>query len=163
MGDLICLDSHILIWGISEYATSGQELMIDKTKRFLKWLDNRKATILVPTVVVAEFLMNVPPEHHATITNLLDRSFVIAPFDTVAAAYFSKIWQTKKDQGIIDEARRDGKTRELIKVDGMLVATAVARKAKIIYSYDNKGVCKFAEGFIEVAEIPDIPEQQNLF
>jgi predicted nucleic acid-binding protein len=163
MGDLVCFDSHVLIWGISEYATDGQEDMIDRTKRFLKWLDNRKTQILIPSVIIAEFLMSVPPEHHTSITNLLERSFVVAPFDTQAASMYSRIWQEKKGQGIVKQLQKGGKTREAIKVDCMLVAIAVVRKASIIYSHDRIGVAKIAEGYIDVEEIPDIPEQQNLF
>ena len=163
MGDLVCIDTHVLIWGISNYAIPGQEHMIDRTKRFLAWLDNRQAQVLIPTVIIAEFLMNVPVEHHATITNLLEKSFVVAPFDTQSASYFSKIWQEKKGQKVVQELQRSGRTREAIKVDGMFVATAVARKASRIYSQDHIGVAKFSEGYIDVEEIPDIPQQANLF
>ena len=44
----------------------------------------------------------------------------------------------------------------------MIVATAVAQKAECIYSYD-KYVKTFAKGFIDVKEIPFIPEQSNAY
>ncbi|MDM8558566.1 hypothetical protein [Candidatus Parabeggiatoa sp. HSG14] len=43
------------------------------------------------------------------------------------------------------------------KVDGMIVATAVTQKATCIYSHDP-GLAKFASGYIEVKEIPILPD-----
>jgi predicted nucleic acid-binding protein len=163
MANIVCLDTHVLIWGIGEYGTKGQEPMIDRTKRFIKYLDNQKSQILLPSVIVAEFLMSAPPEQHPTITNLLERTFMVAPFDTQAAAMYSRIWQDKKGKGIVKQIQSGGSTREVIKVDCMLVSIAVVRGASIIYSHDQKGVAKIAEGYIDVSEVPDIPQQQNLF
>lgn len=44
----------------------------------------------------------------------------------------------------------------------MIVATAVAQKAECIYSYD-KGVKIFAKGFIDVREIPFVPQEVDIF
>jgi hypothetical protein len=162
MGDMVCIDTHVLMWGVQEYATDGQEEMIDRTKRFLRWLEGLGTQILIPTPIIAEFLMDVPSKHHATITNLLEANFIVAPFDTQAASYFARMWQEKRDQGVIDEMKAAGKTREVIKFDAMFVSIAVARKAARIYSQDHNGVAKFAAGYIDVDDIPDIPEQPNL-
>lgn len=158
---LVCLDSHILIWSIKEEATPGQETMIPKSKAFLRWLDDTDTKVLIPSVIVAEFLMRIPPEIHTTVNNLLQRDFLIAPFDVQAAAYFSKIWQAKKEQRIIRELISSGKTRQELKVDSMIVAIAVARGASCIYSYDE-GLEKFANGYIDVRKIPELPEQESL-
>ncbi len=163
MGDLVAIDTHILMWGVQEWASDHEQHMIDKTKRFLKWLENRKTQVLVPTPIIAEFLMDVPIKFHPTINNLLETSFIVAPFDAQAASVFAKIWQEKKAQGCVDELKALGKTRALIKFDSMFVATALARKASRIYSQDQDGVKKLAEGYIDVEEIPDIPTQDNLF
>ena len=163
MGNLVCIDNHVLIWGISEYATDGQEYMIDRTKRFLNWLDKTKSDILIPSVIVAEFLMTIPPDQHNLIINLLEMHFLVSPFDTQAASYFSRIWQKNKGLGVIEELQQEGRTREALKADIMFVATAIAKGASIIYSQDHNAVPRFAEGFINVSEIPDIPEQQAMF
>jgi len=36
----VCLDTHILIWGVKGESTPGQEDMISKAKQFFKWLEN---------------------------------------------------------------------------------------------------------------------------
>ena len=99
--ELVCLDTHILIWGIKEESEPGQEDKIPKAKSFLKWLEDKKAKILVPSVVVAELLMRVPREEHGKVIDFFQRKFIAPPFDTVAASCFAKIWREKADRNII--------------------------------------------------------------
>lgn len=158
----VCLDTHILIWGIKEEATPGQELMIPKAKLFLKWLDDNKIKAIIPSVVISELLLPVPPELHNQVTDIFDQKFIVAPFDTAAASCFAKIWQSKNNDKTIQRLKYDYRTTKAeLKTDCQIVAIAVSRKASCIISYDKK-LTKFAEGYIEVKLIPDIPEQLNL-
>jgi hypothetical protein len=99
----------------------------------------------------------IPQEEHSKITRKIQSSFIIPPYDDAAAAIFAQIWQTNKNNGLPAEAT----TREKMKTDSMIVAIAVANKAKIMYSEDP-GLCKFAKGFIETRDIPQIPRQLTL-
>lgn len=49
---VVCLDSQILVWGIKEQSSEGQEDMIPRAKAFLKWLDenNKKVVIAAPII-----------------------------------------------------------------------------------------------------------------
>lgn len=155
---LVCLDTQILIWGIKNEATAGQEALIPKAQAFLKHLDKNQVQVLIPSIVIAEFLMRIPPEAHATIGNLIQRSFVVAPFDLQASAHFARLWQLHHAVAEAPLAGADTFTRSALKADCMIVAAAIARGADCIYSYD-KGLKKFANGQIEVLPIPDILEQ----
>lgn len=159
----MCIDNHVLIWGVGEFATNGQEDMIDRTKRFLIWLENRKVDILIPSVIIAEFLMNIPHEAHPAIIKVLEKSFITAPFDTQAAAMYARIWREKKGENVVKQLQQSGRIREAIKVDCMMVAIAVVRGANLIYSNDTIGVAKIANGYVDVSEIPNIEQQGNLF
>lgn len=159
---LVCLDNHALIWGIKEEATDGQELMIPRAKAFIESLDNKNYGVLIPTIVIGEFLMRVPSDMHAIVMNLFNRSFIIAPFDMIAASKFAEIWQNKKSQQIADELFKSGRTREELKADRMIVAIAVSRRAECIYSHD-KALRAFAQGYIDVKEIPFISKQTSAF
>ncbi len=88
----VCLDTHILIWGIKEESSPGQENMIPKAKLFLKWLDDNGIMAIIPSVVIGELLMPVPPEKHDEVYGILNK-FRIASFDAAAASCFAKIWQ----------------------------------------------------------------------
>lgn len=160
---LVCLDTHILIWGIKEEATEGQEEMIARAKAFLEHLEKTDRRVLIPAVVVAEFLLRLPVEVHHTIVNLFQRAFFTAPFDLQAAERFARIWQAQRDTGRIQElSQSHGATKSELKADCMIVATAVARGTSCIYSNDDT-LQKFAEGYIDVHEMPDILTQLDLF
>ncbi len=158
----ICLDTHVLIWGIREYAPIGQEEMIPKTKGFFEECKNNNTIIMVPSIVVGELLTAVDIQHHAMILNLLSSSFSLPPYDAQASAIFAKLWREKKESGVVKEIQNDLQaTRQELKADCMIVATAIARKADVIYSHDAK-LKKFANGSIEVLTIPSIPYQESL-
>ena len=155
---IICLDNHPLIWGIKEQCTDGQEDMIPLTKKFIESIDNDTA-VLIPAIVVAEFLLPIPQDLHAMVINLFNRNFIIAPFDALCASKFSLIWNTNKNDA--QELLKNGATRAELKADSLIVATAVARKAECIYSYD-RWIRTIAKGFIDVKEILFIPEQKEV-
>jgi len=157
----ICLDNHALIWGIKEQCTEGQEEMIPKTKKFIESIDNNETTVIIPAIVLAEFLLPIPKEQHAMVINLFNRGFIIAPFDALCASKFSLIWQTNKPPEKAQELIKTGTTKNELRADGFIVATAVARKAECIYSYD-RWIKTFAKGFIDVREIPFIASQPEL-
>lgn len=158
---LVCLDNHILIWGIKEEATPGQENMVPKAKRFFRWLDEEGIRAVIPSNVIAEFLMLIPHEEHGEVINLFNKYFVVVPFDAAAASCFAKIWRERNDDGTIDQLKQDGATKAKITFDCQIVATAITHGASCIYSYDED-LAKFAEDYIEVKQIPDIPEQMHL-
>ncbi len=160
---LVCLDTHLLIWGVKEEAEAGQESMIPKTKAFLKHLDRSGDKVAIPSIVLGEFLMRVPADDHAQIINYLTRKFIILPCDLIAASMFARIWRSKQDDNTYDRLREDfSASREELKADCFIVATAVAHNASCIYSYDPK-LAKFAEGYIEVKEMPNLPVQLELY
>ena len=73
---LICFDNHVLIWGIKEQAQEDQEDMVTKTKKFINSIDDKEILVLIPSIVLAEFLMPVPAKFHAMVINLFNKSFI---------------------------------------------------------------------------------------
>lgn len=159
---LVCVDNHALIWGIREHADNGQEAMISRTKAFFEDCRKNKIMIMVPSIVVGELLTAIEPKHYPMIINLLKSSFQIEPYDAQASALFAKLWRSKKESGVVDSIKNELQaTRQELKADCMIVATAIAKNAEVIYSHDEK-LKKFANGNIEVREIPVIQYQESL-
>jgi predicted nucleic acid-binding protein len=150
---IVCVDTQVLIWGIKEDATPGQESMIEKAKHFFGRATESGETLLIPSVVVGELLMRVPPALHTMILNLIQRGFITAPYDLEAAAIFARLWQERKDDGVIEELLQNGATRSELKADCQIVATALAAGATSIISHDT-GVRRFAGDEIAVSELP---------
>jgi len=164
---LVCLDNHILIWGIRQVATPGQEDMIRRTRLFFEFLEKKNAQIIIPSVVAGEFLLGVPLENHQKIMEVLEKKFQIAPYDTAAALIAAELWieRNKGSTGISDELKEGLADPSRIKLrdDCKIVATAIKCRADCLYSEDE-GVKKFAQGRIEVKEVPrDLAEQRGLF
>lgn len=159
---IVCLDTQILIWAIKEEAEPGQTEMISKAKALIERLDKGNKKILLPALVIGEFLIRIPIETHQTIINLLERDFMIAHYDVKAASFYARIWREKQDQGLLEELKRSGKTRQELKTDRMIVATALANDAESIYSHD-KGLEAFGKGYIDIRNISDIPVQRTMF
>lgn len=158
----ICLDTHILIWGIKEYAENGQEQMIPRTKAFFDHYQKSKIKIMVPSIVVGELLTAIDSVLHPMVINLLSSSFIIPPYDAAASSVFAKLWQENKNSGLIQEFKnRMQANRQELKADCMIVATAIVQNCSAIYSHDDK-LKKFANGKIPVLEIPKLEYQEEL-
>lgn len=161
--ELICLDTHILIWAIKEQSTQGQEDMIKKAKAFLSYIDKHDIKALIPSIVLAEILMSIPVNTHRLVTNLIQKSFIVSPFDIQASEHFAKIWRDSKENKIIEDLTKNHNAkREELKSDCMIAATALCKNAKTLYTHDKK-LTKIAEPHISVSEIPVITEQIELF
>lgn len=129
--------------------------MIDRAQYLIEQCEEKKDKILVPSIVVAELLMGTNSAKHEQLIQLLERRFIIPPFDVQASAFFAKIWRQNKTtrKVLIAEGLA---TRAELKADSMIVATAVAKKAWCIYSMDPH-IRKFADGFVSVLTIPELP------
>lgn len=158
----VAFDNHVLLWGIREHATSGQEEMIPRTKQLLEECHRSKMTMMIPSVVLAELLTAIEPKNHAMVHNLIKQSFLVPPFDSASSVIFARLWQERQESGVIDQIRKDlGATRQELKADCMIVASAIAHKADVIYSHDEK-LRKFANGSIAVLEVPRLQGQHLL-
>jgi predicted nucleic acid-binding protein len=162
----VCLDNHILIWGIRGVSTEGQETMIGRAKAFLDELDAEQAEILVPAVVVSEFLAGVAKEQHTELLNVLNRRFQIPPFDARAAAVAAGLWRdaAERNPDLREQIREafPGTTRVKIKADIQILATAISRKAEVLYTHDGP-LSTAADGWLEVRSLPPLPPTQAEF
>ena len=154
--DLVCFDTHIIIWGVRGKATRGQEENIEKAKYLIRKCEEDGIKIMVPSVVVAEVLCALEPRLHNAVSELMHRQFIVPPFDAQAALHFAEMWRNKKRPK--DES---GISRAEMKADYMITAIAIARGAKCIYSEDT-GLKKFAQDYIDVKPLPSVERQMSI-
>ena len=163
---LCCLDTHVLIWGVREDATAGQEHMINRARMFLDWLDANDVVGIIPTVVLDEFLAHTNPSKHARVISSLEKGFVIAPYDAAIAARAAEISYREEKDGVGLKARvRDvypDVNRQKVRSDVKILATALLRGASTLYTHDGP-LSRLAEPYIRVSEIPaDLVTQPEL-
>ena len=160
---LIVVDTQILIWAVKREATPGQEPMIEKAVRYLEYVDKCNDQLIVPSVVVSEFLANVPDEREAAVLQALEKRFMVIPFDTLAAVHAARIWRANSsgNRSLVQQLKADGFRNAKIKADIQIIGTALARRAVRITTHDD-GLIKNSTGHIEAGPMPNLPSQPEL-
>ena len=52
---IVSVDTNILIWGIKNTASKGQEHMITLSQDFFKWLDENKFKVIIPVPIIMSY------------------------------------------------------------------------------------------------------------
>lgn len=149
-----CVDTQVLIWGIKRQSTPNRVAMIERAEFFIEECRRTKTIIMIPSVVLAEFLAGYSAIDRPEIEKRVAANFFIAPFDAPAAAIAADIWSKKAERQRVQAAL--GTTRETIKADIQIVATAIAHKARRLLSEDG-GVQAFSIGRIICEPLPVPP------
>jgi predicted nucleic acid-binding protein len=156
---IYCIDSNIIIWGIKKQSSEGQEEMIGRAESFFRKVDEFNDFVIVPSIVIAEILAPEPIEIRAKYLEVINKSFIVAPFDTRAALKYAEIMNGRFEtvKKIADE---ENIPRQKMKADHMIIAIAIVNNANCIYSTDN-GLKSFAKGYINIQDLPPVKEVKN--
>ncbi|OKH19516.1 type II toxin-antitoxin system VapC family toxin [[Limnothrix rosea] IAM M-220] len=158
--DVVCLDTNIVIWGIQQRSHPDRKNKIPQAMQLIANLQAAKNNVIVPSCVFAELLMGCNPKLKRQVSSELSKFSKIVPFDIAASYIFGELatekWGFRKEMGL---------QREKMKFDMMIVATAVAQKAGIIYAGDGD-IEKIVQGSevaksLQVRDMP--PYQPGLF
>ncbi len=157
--NIVCLDTNILIWGIQKIALPEYQDRIERAQLLFKQLHQDKAEIMIPSVVLSEFMMKIEKKEIPRLLKEIQKNCKIYSFDAVAAFKLADIFRNIKANKTYEELQTLGITRQCIKFDSMIVATAVIQNSSVIYTED-KGVKKIAEKEgIETKELPEITSE----
>lgn len=156
---LVCFDTPALIYlldpptpkGLSPQQIEERQKLGSKVKGMVEYLSNQGTHILIPAIVVAEYLTKVPNDLHEDVINSLSPKFIIAPFDTKTASIAADI--RNKKAAVLGGI--PSQQKECLKADILIVATALQHNCKIIYTNDND-MNTIASGYIEVKLIKDL-------
>lgn len=161
MQNIVCLDSQIVIWGIKNQSSSGQVVMIERTREFLDQLDEKGIQVLIPTIVIAEILIPEPLDNQIKILNIITEHFIVGDLTIPIAQKFAQLFSENKDlRDLLKE--QENLRKDKMKFDHIIIATALHYGASCIYSYDPH-LKSFANNKIEIREIPEIHKQSTLF
>jgi rRNA-processing protein FCF1 len=100
----------------------------------IKSLGKTKQRVLIPTPVIAEYLVRAGLDRDKRLDQLIgSRVFVVAPFDIRAAVECAAI-----EDGDYARARAvpESETKAKVKFDRQIIATAIARGVSMIYTGD---------------------------
>lgn len=100
----------------------------------LKNLGASKVRIIIPTPVVAEFMVMGGPDREKRVDLIANsKVFLVAPFDLRAAVECALI-----EEGEVRVALPSSETKAKVKFDRQILATAIARGATTIYTGDKQ-------------------------
>jgi predicted nucleic acid-binding protein len=121
--------------------------------------------VMIPSIVFGELLAQLGPDERRDAQRDVNSKWIVAPYDSVAAIRFAEMRYTPHIRTLIKELQGQSGdprvTRNRLVADVMIVATAVAHGADIIYTWDND-IVKFAHGYIDAQNFLDVQFPQRL-
>ena len=154
---MICIDTNVLIWGVQGAARAAQTAMIDRTRRWLARLARENEQIMVPAVVVGEYLHGFPLEQRDAQFQAISRDFFLPAFDARCAAKAAELHQIAGPP-----ARREPGARVTFKADVQIIATAICHGATVIVTGNLDEYRRIAGDRIRVTDVPEVWEQGDL-
>lgn len=154
---IVCIDTQILSFGLVKTPPKGNEHLVDAAVNFLNWVDEQGFTVILPTIVIGELLIPIPNELHVEILRQLTKDWRIVEFDLASAQQFAIMRRQhiiKNKLHHMTDPNKPGATRAALKADVMIIATAIASNANLIYSH-NDDMLKLCEGFIDAKNFLD--------
>ena len=146
----MAVDTMVLQWAIRRKGGSA-----DKIKHALYLFaefEREHAQIIVPSVVVAEFLIGVHPEAWPAVVASFTERFLVEPFDTKDTIMAATLW----NYGKAHRAMGIPGARVRLRSDTLIIATAVGHGATEFYTDDDD--CFAMAGKVMTAKrLPTIP------
>ena len=151
---VVCVDTQILYWAIEFRGTEDRQLLVF-AREFMRMLDTRGDRIIVPSIVVGEMLIPIEEGRVRFVLNQFKSDWRIVEYDLRCALQFSRM---RRDHALKTRVKSlqelEGCTRKELHADAMIIATAIANGASIIYSHDEP-LRTLAEGWIEAKDFMD--------
>lgn len=157
---MICLDTMILIWGLQRKAAPDYQHLVDRTQRYLRYLDEENETVIIPSPVVAEYLQGFDATGRTKQIAGLQKLFFIPSFDLASAALTAELIENAD----VDKLRKNSEeSRSALKVDVQIAAIAIIHGATQIVTHNIKDFKTVVSGRIQVIEVPNITQPRKLF
>lgn len=146
-GPLVALDTQILVWGLKK---KGNEGLIQRAGWLITQLDQEGAQIMIPSVVVAEYLKHVPENDQIGFLAEVNKSFYTPPFDTKCCTLAYSLWE----QGARGRPKGKPHARICYRADTLIVATAKVYGAERFYSHDTDCRRMAARAGLQALDLP---------
>lgn len=147
MSKIVGIDAMILVYAgkVPSNDAPLPDLAI-RARRLLDRLATDEATVVLPTVAIAELLVPVPKAESGLLIRELSDQFFCRNFDLPAAAIAADLWSLHKK---LPKDQRYS-NRHVLKADAMIIACAKAAGATVFYSNDKD--CRKLAGLVMDAE-----------
>lgn len=110
--------------------------------------------MILPTVALAELMVPMSEQERAAFNAKIAERFLCVPFDTRAAYFAVTLWQFHRRLPEADRSRR-----QVLKADVLIIASAYAAGARVLYSHD-RACRRLADGLTGLAA-HDLPSHSD--
>ncbi len=160
MSNLVIIDSHIFIWGIKREDNSNQSLDVQRARTLIEILTQKKLKIVIPAPQLAELLSGCTQDKRQGLLDYVRSRYQILPFDALAAMKFGELLHsTLKDNEVREYFKQAGVVKARMKFDCMIIASAITRGIRCIYTQDMNDFNRYSKGQIAIKSLQDIPAQ----
>ena len=157
----LLLDTNILIWGLLQSGdTPEAQKMVEKATSYLDKAAKEGQPMAISIVTVGEVLVCISPEEREKFIAILQKNFVILPYDLAAAKKAAEIFSE-----IFGKMKSSYKgQRGLLRQDIQILASALANGNTSVIVTEDSGFKDMARHYLTVIELPDPPmTQMELF
>jgi predicted nucleic acid-binding protein len=157
---LVSFDTSPIIWGLQkEGVTDEENILVVRTKAYIRQLSAEDKKILIPAPALGEYLAGFPPDQIEAQQQAVMRSFRVGSYDAHAAAIAAKIMANRK---LMDAIRKEGAVdKQRLKIDTEIIAVSVTHGAERLISHDRH-LQQLAGDLLLVHEVPATAEQPDL-
>jgi predicted nucleic acid-binding protein len=156
---MICFDTQVVIWSVQRKARPGQEALVLRAAKYIRYLEEQGERVMVPAPVAGEYLIGFNGQDRAAQQSLIQRLFYVPAFDMPAAVMQAEIESDKKL--LLEMKKEFNLDRQQLRTDAQILAVAIVNKADKIISHDPH-MSKLAGTRIKVEQMPEIAEQMPL-
>jgi predicted nucleic acid-binding protein len=147
----VALDTQTVIYALGHGEATPDEELRELRRRahiLLGELNSDGAEVLLPSVVVGELLAGVAEEDQSGFLAALQGRFFMPSYDVKAAGIAADLWRSHAKF-----PKDEKQERRLLKADVLVIATAKAAGATVIFSHD-KNARKIASLVMTAKDLP---------
>lgn len=133
----------------------GPPEQLQRAKWLIDFLEAEDAQIIVPAIVLSEYLCPIDVADHPATIAAFTKRFLVLPFDVLCASIAAELFQ----QGNVGRVKGAPDARKVLRADSLIVATAARHGAKVFYSHDRD--CRSLAKKITTWEVRDLPNQPD--
>ena len=150
-----CLDTNILIYAVQLPNYSSEPELVHRAHSLFQDLTKKKITIVVPSMVMAEFTYGLTGQALVAASNALS-TIRILPFDYAAVQQYQII------NAIVPLAAPTRSIRIGLNMDRMIIATALANNVDCFYTHDGDCMSVATQCRLNALDLPNLPPEQMI-
>jgi predicted nucleic acid-binding protein len=132
------IDTQILIYAEAVPPKNGNRCkefaeLQERAKLLIYKAADDGDTIVLPAVVISELLVPVPSSQRGAVVQVLEKTFQCPPLDIPAATIAADLWSKFRS---LPEGQTVNISRNVLRADALIVASARAANATHFYSHD---------------------------